>query len=191
MTVRKSKIYLAGPITGNDGYRELFGRWEEYFRGEGYTVLNPAVLPEGMTPEEYMTICFVVLEIADAIALLPGYEGSRVALLEATFARYADKPEIIATEEMLGAESPAVLTDRRRSCAVCGAPLKSGQLCGDCERIVQRTPGRLTWSALGNWGVVGADVRELPPALYGALAKLKAYEEVAPTPDAFGDLLDG
>lgn len=46
------KIYLAGPITGVEGYREAFRKWEEHYRGRGYTVLNPAVLPEGLSPDE-------------------------------------------------------------------------------------------------------------------------------------------
>ena len=29
------KIYLAGPITGVDGYREAFRKWEEHYRRRG------------------------------------------------------------------------------------------------------------------------------------------------------------
>lgn len=92
------KIYLAGPITGVCGYREAFRKWEEHYRGRGYTVLNPAVLPEGLLPEEYMAICFTMLEVADAVAFLPGFESSRGAMLEMRFAEYADKPMIRAAD---------------------------------------------------------------------------------------------
>ena len=79
-------------------YREAFRKWEEHYRSRGYTVLNPAVLPEGLMPEEYMAICFTMLEVADAVAFLPGFESSRGAMLEMRFAEYADKPMIRAAD---------------------------------------------------------------------------------------------
>lgn len=57
----------------------------------GYTVLNPATLPEGLTQGEYMDICFAMLRAADAIYLLEGYENSKGALAELA---YAEKLEM-------------------------------------------------------------------------------------------------
>ena len=40
------KVYIAGKITGDAGYREKFAAAERKLRGEGYIVLSPAVLPD-------------------------------------------------------------------------------------------------------------------------------------------------
>jgi hypothetical protein len=38
---------------------------------------------------------------------------------------------------------------------------------------------RLTWSKEnGEWGVVGVELRDLPPSVYGALMKLKRMEDL-------------
>ena len=70
------KIYIAGRITGNDNYREEFGKAEACLRLFGHTPLNPATLPDGMKPEDYMRICLAMIDSADMIAFLPGYENS-------------------------------------------------------------------------------------------------------------------
>lgn len=51
------KIYIAGAITGDPEYREKFRRAEEAVRAEGHVAVNPAVLPEGLEPGDYMRIC--------------------------------------------------------------------------------------------------------------------------------------
>ena len=76
------------------------------------------------------------------------------------------------------------------SCVICGAPSPEGrQVCLSCD-AVHRAPKRLTWSAGGFWGVVGADVRRVSGALYGALYKLKDYEETGLSPDEVRAMLD-
>ena len=46
----KMKIYIAGKITGDKGYREKFAAVEAALWAQGFTVINPAVLPEGDAP---------------------------------------------------------------------------------------------------------------------------------------------
>lgn len=48
------KIYIAGKITGNPHYKTQFAGTAAMLRAVGYTVLNPAELPEGMTMAEYL-----------------------------------------------------------------------------------------------------------------------------------------
>lgn len=48
------KIYIAGKITGNPQYKTQFAGTAAMLRAVGYTVLNPAELPEGMTMAEYL-----------------------------------------------------------------------------------------------------------------------------------------
>lgn len=85
------KIYIAGKITGDPQYKEKFGRIERHLEGDGYTVLNPAKLPTGMTCADYMRICFAMIDSADAVAFLPDWNKSVGARLEYAYCDYIGK----------------------------------------------------------------------------------------------------
>ena len=82
----KTKIYLAGKITGDPNYKAKFEA-----AAEGYTVLCPSWLPGGMLSADYMRICFAMIDTADVVAFLPGYETSPGAQLELQYCLYTDK----------------------------------------------------------------------------------------------------
>ena len=85
-------IYIAGPMAGlKNENRPVFAEAAETLRSMGYVVLNPAVLPTGMPRERYMPICLAMLEQADAIYLLRGWEDSRGAAVEYLLAAYQGK----------------------------------------------------------------------------------------------------
>lgn len=86
------KIYIAGKITGDMGYREKFAVVEAALWAQGFTVINPAVLPEGMRPEDYMRICFAMVDIADEVVFLPDWQESQGANLEMALCQYIKKP---------------------------------------------------------------------------------------------------
>lgn len=85
------KVYIAGKITGDSTYREKFQRAQKALEGEGFIVLNPAELPEGMLASDYMRICIAMMECADVVAFLPDYDQSRGALLENDWCQYTGK----------------------------------------------------------------------------------------------------
>lgn len=85
------KIYIAGKITGDPQYKEKFGRVESHYRNQGYTVLNPACLPKGMTNADYMRICFSMIDSADAVAFLPDWDKSAGARIENAYCDYIGK----------------------------------------------------------------------------------------------------
>lgn len=85
------KAYIAGKISGDSTYREKFKTAERALSNQGFVVLNPADLPEGMNPADYMRICFAMMESADIVAFLPDYEQSRGAQLEWSWCQYAGK----------------------------------------------------------------------------------------------------
>ena len=89
--VTTMKIYIAGAITGDPEYREKFRRAEEAVRAEGHVAVNPAVLPEGLEPGDYMRICTAMLDSCDAIALLRDWAHSKGACIEMTYAQYVGK----------------------------------------------------------------------------------------------------
>lgn len=85
------KVYIAGKITGDERYGEKFRRAEEALRAKGHRVLNPAVLPEGMSAGDYMRICFAMIDCADVVMFLPDWGQSGGALLESAYCRYVGK----------------------------------------------------------------------------------------------------
>ena len=80
-------VYLAGRITGDPAYRAKFADAEMVLRELGHTVLNPAVLPDGLEYAAYMAIDEQMLRAADAVCLLPDWRQSEGATIEYLIAR--------------------------------------------------------------------------------------------------------
>lgn len=85
------KVYIAGKITGDPGYRKKFLKAEMQLYQRGYIVLNPAELPEGMAPADYMRICFAMIDVADAVVFLTDAAESAGARLEMAYCEYIGK----------------------------------------------------------------------------------------------------
>ena len=77
------RVYISGQITDNDDYMEQFERAQAELEGKGYKVLNPAAtcatLPPGTKYEEFMSIAFKLLDMADAIYMLQTWTNSKGA----------------------------------------------------------------------------------------------------------------
>ncbi len=84
-------IYIAGPMAGMEDFRNAFNQAEGILRMRGWTVLNPACLPDGLPHDAYMPICLAMLGAADAIMMLSGSDESRGAEIERRFADYQGK----------------------------------------------------------------------------------------------------
>lgn len=78
-------IYLAGPMSGlPDFNRPAFDDAKDVLCGAGHFVINPADVRLGpdATWADYMRAALQRITLADAVALLPGWENSRGARLE-------------------------------------------------------------------------------------------------------------
>lgn len=80
------KIYLSGKIAGDDGYRAKFALAEHALKQRGHVVLNPAVLPDGLSSADYMRISLAMLDSADAVATLRDWNHSAGAKVEVGYA---------------------------------------------------------------------------------------------------------
>ena len=92
------KVYIAGKITGNENYREKFATAQAELEKDGHIVLNPSVMPEGLTNAEYMRICFEMIDIADVVVFLPGWQDSEGANLEYAYCIYVGKEAITSPD---------------------------------------------------------------------------------------------
>lgn len=97
---QKKVVFISGPITGVPRYYEAFEKAEDELTARGYIALSPSRLPQGMANEQYMRICLAMLDSADAVLFLPGYGGSKGAMVEHKVVRYTGKPYGTSIEEL-------------------------------------------------------------------------------------------
>ena len=93
------KIYIAGKITGDPDYIIKFLKKEITLMKERHIVMNPAILPKRFDYEDYMKICFAMVDVCDCIYLLSDWKDSKGAIREKEYAEKQGK--IIMYEEMV------------------------------------------------------------------------------------------
>ena len=92
------KVYLSGKISGDPDYKNKFAFYAETYEDQGHVVLNPADLPEGMEPSDYMRICLAMMEVADLVVFLPDWAASLGANLEWEWCKYTGKDTFFEEE---------------------------------------------------------------------------------------------
>lgn len=71
-------MFIAGLMTGYHNFnRDEFNAEARILEERGFTVLNPGPLPDGLQHEQYLQITLSMLEQADAVFLLNGWEKHR------------------------------------------------------------------------------------------------------------------
>lgn len=85
------KIYIAGKITGLNRARvELkFQVTAGILAREGHDVFYPTILPdyESVPHEDYMHICFAMIDVCDAVYMQEDWQQSKGARMELEYAK--------------------------------------------------------------------------------------------------------
>lgn len=97
---RRPLVYIAGPITGVDKYWEAFEKAEDELEAAGFAPLSPSRLPSHLTKAQAMPICLAMINAADAVLFLPGYDNSVGARLEKDYCIYINKPAYLHIEAL-------------------------------------------------------------------------------------------
>jgi hypothetical protein len=87
-------VYLSGKITNNPDYKKEFACAELFLGQMGYMVVNPARLDEvanSLSYEQYMEICYRLVDIADIIFMVSGWQNSKEANAQLTYAKSLGK----------------------------------------------------------------------------------------------------
>ena len=90
-------VYISGKITDNENYKQDFQKAEMWLALNDIIPLNPARLNESfpnLTYQQYMLLDYELIKMADAIYMIGGWQDSKGACAELTFAKSLGK-EII------------------------------------------------------------------------------------------------
>ena len=85
---------MSGKITDNENYKQDFASAERFLLQMGYIVANPARLDEvaeGLTYEQIMKICYRLVDISDIIFMVSGWQKSKGANAELSYAKSLGK----------------------------------------------------------------------------------------------------
>ena len=90
-------VYISGSITNNENYKVDFETAVKWLEENGYKPINPArlndILPN-LTYEQYMAIDYKLLELSEAIYMLDGWQKSKGACAELSYAKSLGKKVI-------------------------------------------------------------------------------------------------
>lgn len=139
----KKKLFISGPVSGKAYYWKAFEEAKTYYTGQGYAVMIPSDLPAGMLCADYARVCLAMVDSADEVAFLPGWEESAGARLEMEYCCYTGKVTRMYADDT-GPKEYRCDLEEGKVCAhkiivsdmpVCGSSLTS---CKHCTVVPKR-----------------------------------------------------
>lgn len=89
------KVYIAGPISGNDDYKEQFKRAAAKMESLGFDPVNPAE-NTCASYRDYIVLGIRQLSECSAIYMIKGWQDSKGARAEREVAKALEIPEILS-----------------------------------------------------------------------------------------------
>lgn len=96
----KKVVYIAGRISGVPEYWKPFEQAEDEITAQGCIVLTPTRLPWNLSNDKAMKICLAMIEQADVVYFLPGWNLSVGANVEMAYCKYTGKATVTSLEEL-------------------------------------------------------------------------------------------
>lgn len=98
---KKAKVYIAGPVSGVEGYEDNFRKVAGLLEAKRYEPVNPIApgLVEGYEYRDYINRGLRMLEECDLICMLPGSNKSPGAKLELHYAVLCGLPVIQVSDD--------------------------------------------------------------------------------------------
>jgi hypothetical protein len=85
--MRKETVYISGAISKNPHYFDDFKKAEQTLRENGFEkILTPTLLPDNLEYEQYMTVCFAMIDVSDLVYMIADWEQSHGATREYYYA---------------------------------------------------------------------------------------------------------
>lgn len=102
------KVFISGKITeeepnikeNKEGYPKKFRVAQLQLERLGYIVMNPAILPLGFEHQDYMEICYKMIDACEAIVFLRDWEDSTGARMEMQYVKNQGK-EILFYDDIM------------------------------------------------------------------------------------------
>lgn len=89
------RTYISGAVTDNKDCEKQFDRAENWLGFTGNEAVNPlkvcAALPVQFTHEEYMQVCFKLIDLCECVYMLKGWQNSAGAKSELAYAKATGK----------------------------------------------------------------------------------------------------
>lgn len=84
------KVYVAGKISGLERHHAIymFERAKDMLKARGHEPFIPTVLPvyDDVAYEDYLHICYAMIDVCDAIYMLSNWQQSKGARIELQYA---------------------------------------------------------------------------------------------------------
>lgn len=90
-------VYISGKITNNENYKNDFLKAECWLKLNDYTPINPVKVCEmlpNLAYNKYMAIDYKLIDLCDAIFMLDGWQKSKGACAELSYAKSLGKKPI-------------------------------------------------------------------------------------------------
>jgi len=85
------KVFISGAISSDPHYIQKFRDAAMILVKQGYTVMNPAVLPHGFEQDEYLHICEGMIDVCDGVVFLPDWKQSQGSTWERKYSIFKCK----------------------------------------------------------------------------------------------------